>query len=95
MPDNTAKASKPTAAQMAQAAAVAHFQHYRDVMAKAAATSSGSAPSGRITAGGGYYDENGTWVQTKFCFISCGERCDCTPPGGVYQLPKPEATPEP
>jgi len=44
---------------------------------------------------GGHYDENGTWVRTKFCFISCGDRCDCTPPGGVYQLPVPEAKPEP
>lgn len=39
---------------------------------------------------GGHYDENGTWTQTKFCLVYCGEGCDCQPPGGVYQLQKEE-----
>lgn len=38
---------------------------------------------------GGHYDANGQWVQTKFCFFSCGDRCDCMPPDGVFQLPRP------
>lgn len=32
----------------------------------------------------GYYDENGNWQRTKFCFVSCGQRCDCLPPGGLH-----------
>lgn len=32
----------------------------------------------------GYYDDNGCWQRTKFCFVSCGERCDCMAPGGLY-----------
>ena len=28
----------------------------------------------------GYFDNDGKWVQTKFCFVSCGEECDCQPP---------------
>lgn len=28
----------------------------------------------------GYYDENGVWQRTKFCFVDCGERCTCKPP---------------
>lgn len=37
---------------------------------------------------GGYYDDSGKWVKLKHCFLYCGpERCDCSPPGGVYQLP--------
>lgn len=34
--------------------------------------------------GGGHYDTNGHWVQTKHCFVSCGASCDCQPPGGIY-----------
>lgn len=34
----------------------------------------------------GYYDKNGRWQSTKFCFVSCGDRCTCRAPGGVYQL---------
>lgn len=37
----------------------------------------------------GYYDNNGHWQRTKFCFVSCGDRCDCGPPNGVYVLPQP------
>lgn len=36
---------------------------------------------------GGYYNETGMWIQTKYCFTSCGDACDCQPPNGVYQLP--------
>lgn len=32
----------------------------------------------------GYYDENGYWKRTKYCFMSCGHRCTCSPPGGVF-----------
>lgn len=32
----------------------------------------------------GHYDDNGSWQRTKFCFVSCGARCDCGPPGGLY-----------
>lgn len=32
----------------------------------------------------GYYDERGHWQRTKFCFMSCGHRCDCGPPGGLW-----------
>lgn len=36
---------------------------------------------------GGYYDEKGHWHRIKHCFVYCGvERCNCTPPNGVYQL---------
>jgi len=38
----------------------------------------------------GHYDEKGTWQRTKFCFVDCGARCTCSPPGGVYQIPRPE-----
>lgn len=31
----------------------------------------------------GYYDDNGNW-QSKRCFVSCGNRCTCSPPGGLY-----------
>jgi hypothetical protein len=32
----------------------------------------------------GYYDDNGHWRKTKHCFVSCGSRCNCSPPGGQY-----------
>lgn len=32
--------------------------------------------------GGGYYNDEGRWVQLKHCFMSCGNRCDCQPPMG-------------
>jgi hypothetical protein len=32
----------------------------------------------------GYYDETGHWQRTKFCFVSCGDRCTCRPPMGYY-----------
>lgn len=35
---------------------------------------------------GGYYNEQGNWVRTKFCFMSCGESCDCMPPGGIWHI---------
>lgn len=30
----------------------------------------------------GYYDDQGQWQRTKFCFRSCGERCTCMPLDG-------------
>ncbi len=41
---------------------------------------------GRFSANG-YYDDTGHWQRTKFCFVSCGARCTCGPPGGVYYNP--------
>ena len=35
----------------------------------------------------GYYDEEGHWIRTKYCFVSCGARCDCGPPFGQYIKP--------
>jgi hypothetical protein len=32
----------------------------------------------------GYYNEEGYWTRTKFCFVSCGERCTCRAPGPHY-----------
>lgn len=32
----------------------------------------------------GYYDDNGEWQRTKFCFVSCGAACTCMPPGGQF-----------
>ena len=29
---------------------------------------------------GGYYDKDGNWIRTKFCFAYCGEACNCMPP---------------
>lgn len=31
----------------------------------------------------GYYDENGNWQRTKFCFMAC-RHCDCMPPSGLH-----------
>lgn len=45
----------------------------------------GCKPRSLIGSGhNGYYDEHGNWQRTKFCFMSCGDRCDCGPPGGLY-----------
>ena len=32
----------------------------------------------------GYYDDEGAWHRTKHCFVSCGNRCTCRPPGGLH-----------
>lgn len=55
--------------------------------------------------GGGHYGIDGQWVQTKHCFVSCGDRCDCMPPLGQYysamhdlrlkQVAQPAAEPSP
>jgi len=45
----------------------------------------------------GYYDEEGNWQRTKFCFVDCGENCTCQPPMGLHysrahdkrQVPEP------
>lgn len=37
-----------------------------------------------FTSRDGYYDEEGWWQRTKFCFVSCGARCTCMPPAGYY-----------
>jgi hypothetical protein len=34
----------------------------------------------------GYYDKDGQWQRTKFCFVYCGERCTCSPPNGIYNI---------
>lgn len=34
--------------------------------------------------GDGYYDDEGNWQRMKFCFVSCGHRCTCGPPGNLY-----------
>jgi len=34
----------------------------------------------------GHYDEDGVWQRFKFCFVSCGDRCDCMPPNGIIFL---------
>lgn len=31
----------------------------------------------------GYYDDNGEWQRTKFCFVAC-QHCTCMPPGGRF-----------
>lgn len=29
----------------------------------------------------GFYDENGVWQRTKFCFVQCpADKCTCHPP---------------
>ena len=42
----------------------------------------------------GYYDDDGLWQRTKFCFVDCGENCTCKEPmfGGKRPVKKP--TPE-
>jgi hypothetical protein len=42
----------------------------------------------------GYYDEDGHWQRTKFCFTDCGENCTCSPPSGAFFKP-PEETRRP
>lgn len=32
----------------------------------------------------GHYDKCGQWYRDKLCFISCGERCTCTPPNNEW-----------
>lgn len=32
----------------------------------------------------GHYDERGIWQREKFCFVYCGDRCDCGPPFGTF-----------
>lgn len=32
----------------------------------------------------GYYDDNGDWQRSKFCFVSCGVACTCMPPFGAF-----------
>ena len=32
----------------------------------------------------GYYDHDGQWQRTKYCFTDCGSRCDCGPPFGQH-----------
>jgi hypothetical protein len=46
--------------------------------------------------GDGDYDDTGNWQRTKFCFVDCGQRCTCGPPGNLFysaahdkRLPKP------
>jgi len=34
----------------------------------------------------GYYDDNGHWQRTKFCFAAC-VNCTCGPPGGMWVIP--------
>ncbi len=33
----------------------------------------------------GHYDEQGYWQRDKYCFVYCGDRCDCGPPFGIYK----------
>ena len=34
----------------------------------------------------GFYDERGSWRRSRFCFVSCQERCTCTPPNGEWHI---------
>jgi hypothetical protein len=34
----------------------------------------------------GYYDDNGNWRRSKFCFAYCGDACDCGPPDGQWHI---------
>lgn len=36
----------------------------------------------------GYYDSCGYWQKYKFCFVYCGDKCDCGPPNNLYYDPK-------
>lgn len=31
----------------------------------------------------GYYDDNGNWQKTKYCFQAC-THCNCRPPGNLW-----------
>jgi len=42
----------------------------------------------------GYYDECGQWQRTKYCFVSCGARCICLPPGGQQYSPAHDKRPQ-
>lgn len=33
----------------------------------------------------GFYDDQGNWQRTKFCFVDCGDRCTCKPPLGIWR----------
>jgi hypothetical protein len=33
--------------------------------------------------GDGYYDDEGNWQRTKFCFVQC-QHCTCQPPGLLF-----------
>ena len=39
------------------------------------------------TLSDGYYDDEGMWQRTKFCFVYCRERCTCQPPMGAHYNP--------
>lgn len=37
----------------------------------------------------GFYDDDGHWQRTKFCFMHCGANCTCGPPiKGQYYSPQ-------
>lgn len=36
----------------------------------------------------GYYDDTGHWHRNKLCFMDCGARCTCKPPGGLWFDPR-------
>ena len=40
----------------------------------------------------GYYDANGDWQRSKFCFVDCGSNCTCKPPNGIYHKNLPANT---
>lgn len=43
----------------------------------------------------GHYDDSGMWQRDKYCFVDCGEKCDCGPPGGnVYSIKHDKRTQE-
>lgn len=35
----------------------------------------------------GHYESDGYWTRHKYCFIDCGERCTCRPPGDAIYSP--------
>jgi hypothetical protein len=41
---------------------------------------------------GGYYDDTGHWVRTKYCFVFCGLSCNCMPPLGLEYVPSLDKT---
>lgn len=46
-----------------------------------------------ISGRDGYYDDEGHWRRTKFCFVSCGARCTCSPPNGQHFRPRKDSKP--
>lgn len=33
----------------------------------------------------GYYDADGNWQRTRYCFVACPpDKCTCKPPGGIW-----------